>query len=472
MRRPSGGYGGPMIVSSRCMSIACIAIVAVIYIAIAMYNNFCYDSSERIKYSKELEELREIVKRHQDSSTESEELLKSLFQAHKMIPSHERAIKEREGKDQILDSNITQLKFTYSDLTKKIKNLEELIQDLDSKDKEHHIEFHSQNNNNLRREGKLYEKSKIIDELLESLSSSESDSFGSDSSEMLHRSSLNRNEAKASAAEEHFKVEVPKGIQDTKVDSKKHSVDVQDTSHSSLRTVSSLLGENTVLLIIASNRPQYLSKTLSYVIKYHPLDSIPIVIAEDGSSPAVDQVVEEMKKKFSEQKSRTVPFIHIKNTANQHQYFENGYWKLCAHFKWALSEVFGNRLLKSIKNNDFVNVRRVILLEEDLQIAPDFFEYFAATSELLDKDSTLMAISAFNDNGQGVRVKDNKALYRCAVILENINNVCESLCVFSYCIYPNEPISFLPLYIFLYIYLYLYIYIYHKGRTSFRVWVG
>ena len=35
-------------------------------------------------------------------------------------------------------------------------------------------------------------------------------------------------------------------------------------------------------------------------------------------------------------------------------------------------------------------VTRVIVLEEDLQIAPDFFELFAATAHMLDTDKELL----------------------------------------------------------------------------------
>ncbi len=57
-------------------------------------------------------------------------------------------------------------------------------------------------------------------------------------------------------------------------------------------------------------------------------------------------------------------------------------------------------------------VNRVIILEEDLEIAPDFFEYFAATSPLLDNDPTLLTISAWNDNGFASLVQDEQQLYR------------------------------------------------------------
>ena len=45
-------------------------------------------------------------------------------------------------------------------------------------------------------------------------------------------------------------------------------------------------------------------------------------------------------------------------------------------------------------------MQRVIVLEEDLEIAPDFFELFGATAALLDDPTeNLLAVSAFNDNG-------------------------------------------------------------------------
>ena len=44
--------------------------------------------------------------------------------------------------------------------------------------------------------------------------------------------------------------------------------------------------------------------------------------------------------------------------------------------------------------------------QDDLEIAPDFFEYFDATSPLLWTDSSLFCVSAWNDNGQANHVSD------------------------------------------------------------------
>ena len=45
-------------------------------------------------------------------------------------------------------------------------------------------------------------------------------------------------------------------------------------------------------------------------------------------------------------------------------------------------------------------------------LAQDFFEYFQAARQLLEQDSTLWCVSAWNDNGKEGMVKGNDILYR------------------------------------------------------------
>jgi alpha-1,3-mannosyl-glycoprotein beta-1,2-N-acetylglucosaminyltransferase len=58
----------------------------------------------------------------------------------------------------------------------------------------------------------------------------------------------------------------------------------------------------------------------------------------------------------------------------------------------------------------------ILFLEDDLEIAPDFFPYFEATVPLMAKDNSIYCISAWNDHGQSGRIKDNTALYRTDVM--------------------------------------------------------
>lgn len=66
------------------------------------------------------------------------------------------------------------------------------------------------------------------------------------------------------------------------------------------------------------------------------------------------------------------------------------YCNIAAHYQ-ALLELF------------FVcnSAPRLLFLEEDLQIAPDFFSYFGAAAPLLDSDPGLICVSAWNDHAGG-----------------------------------------------------------------------
>ncbi|CAI0471343.1 unnamed protein product [Linum tenue] len=71
------------------------------------------------------------------------------------------------------------------------------------------------------------------------------------------------------------------------------------------------------------------------------------------------------------------------------------YYKIARHYKWALDQLFYQH-----------NFNQVIILEDDMEIAPDFFEYFEAAAALLEKDKSIMAVSSWNDNGQKQFVHD------------------------------------------------------------------
>lgn len=59
---------------------------------------------------------------------------------------------------------------------------------------------------------------------------------------------------------------------------------------------------------------------------------------------------------------------------------------------------------------------RILFMEDDLLISPDFFSYFEATSWVLSNDETLWCVSAWNDHGQEGRAANNTALYRTDVM--------------------------------------------------------
>lgn len=79
-----------------------------------------------------------------------------------------------------------------------------------------------------------------------------------------------------------------------------------------------------------------------------------------------------------------------------------GYYKIARHYGWALNTTFQ-------KGYDYL-----IIVEDDLNVAPDFFDYFLGTHILLKNDPSLWCISAWNDNGKESLIDStrNDLLYR------------------------------------------------------------
>ncbi|KAH6786200.1 hypothetical protein C2S52_005752 [Perilla frutescens var. hirtella] len=151
------------------------------------------------------------------------------------------------------------------------------------------------------------------------------------------------------------------------------------------------------VVVMACNRADYLDRTIKSILKYQsPVASkYPLFISQDGPDPHV--------------KSKAMSYDQL--TYMQHLDYEPvhterpgemiAYYKISRHYKWALDQLFYKHKFS-----------RVIILEDDMEIAPDFFDYFEAGAALMDHDKSIMAISSWNDNGQKQFVHDPYVLYR------------------------------------------------------------
>ncbi|KAJ0844515.1 putative alpha-1,3-mannosyl-glycoprotein 2-beta-N-acetylglucosaminyltransferase [Helianthus annuus] len=147
------------------------------------------------------------------------------------------------------------------------------------------------------------------------------------------------------------------------------------------------------VVIMACNRADYLERTINSILKYHSSVAVkfPIFVSQDGSNADV----------------RTKAMGYDQLTYMQHLDYEPvvterpgeliAYYKIARHYKWALDQLFYKH-----------NFDRVIILEDDMEIAPDFFDYFEAGADLLDKDKSIMAISSWKRQ----RAKTIYTLYR------------------------------------------------------------
>ncbi|GKY92157.1 hypothetical protein MPSEU_000187000 [Mayamaea pseudoterrestris] len=120
----------------------------------------------------------------------------------------------------------------------------------------------------------------------------------------------------------------------------------------------------------------------------------------DGDDVEVAKVIQKAQVRFQEQANVSV--IHWQHS--KPQAISNAYEALAIHYGWALQKLFSNASLDEPNDSPFP--RRVLILEEDLHVAPDFFDYFTSMAPILDQDSSVYAVSAFNDNGFRGKVKD------------------------------------------------------------------
>ncbi|CAI5534576.1 unnamed protein product [Closterium sp. Naga37s-1] len=142
------------------------------------------------------------------------------------------------------------------------------------------------------------------------------------------------------------------------------------------------------VVIMACNRVDYLH--------HKGADSkFPLFISQDGTNPGVKDRAKQAHQFTYLQHIETAP-PRMNNPG------ENiAYYRIADHYKFALTELFDHRQFP-----------RVIILEDDMELAPDFFVYFEAASNLLDVDESILAVSSWNDNGQKQFVHDAHQLYR------------------------------------------------------------
>merc|ERR1712018_31195 len=139
------------------------------------------------------------------------------------------------------------------------------------------------------------------------------------------------------------------------------------------------------ILMFACNRIT-VSKALDSLLAYRKDDvKFPIIVSQDCGNAETREVIKSYGDKitFIEQPDQgkiDIPKKERKFT---------GYFKIARHYGWALNQVF-----REMKYD------QVIIVEDDLIVSPDFYEYFEATLPILKSDPTLWCVSAWNDNGK------------------------------------------------------------------------
>lgn len=139
------------------------------------------------------------------------------------------------------------------------------------------------------------------------------------------------------------------------------------------------------IAIIASNRPHYLYRMLRTLLLTPGCNPSMITIFIDG---------------YYEEPLEVAKLFGLRGI--QHTPIGEGNSRITQHYKASLTAIF----------NLYPDAKYAIILEEDLDVSPDFFQYFSQTMPLLEQDSTLFCISAWNDQAYEHTSSDTSMLYR------------------------------------------------------------
>ncbi|NXM56719.1 MGAT1 acetylglucosaminyltransferase, partial [Illadopsis cleaveri] len=153
------------------------------------------------------------------------------------------------------------------------------------------------------------------------------------------------------------------------------------------------------VLVLACDRSS-VRRCLDKILRYRPsARRFPVIVSQDCGHAETAKVIASY--------GQAVAHIHQPDLSEvavppEHRKFQ-GYYKISRHYRWALGQVFRT-----------FRYRAAIVVEDDLEVAPDFFEYFQAVLPLLQRDPSLWCASAWNDNGKEGLVDAGRAelLYR------------------------------------------------------------
>ena len=145
------------------------------------------------------------------------------------------------------------------------------------------------------------------------------------------------------------------------------------------------------IIIVASNRPKYLLRCLASLLANRGLDRQKVLVFVDGDYPEVRQLLRLLDVRLHQ---------HVLEMSSLGT---NGAGaRIAAIYRYTVETAF--RL--------FPESDKLVLLEEDLEVSPDFVSFFDQTHHLLDVDPSLYCISAWNDHGYEHTVGDRTQLYR------------------------------------------------------------
>jgi len=162
---------------------------------------------------------------------------------------------------------------------------------------------------------------------------------------------------------------------------------------------------NPAVVVVAHNREGYLKQSLSALLRAAGSDLFQIYVSLDspGDYGRMELAVGGAVREYMDGSQAADPglkFLRMRPRSDT-AFERSGIGRISRHHEFALEQGL------QVEGHS-----HLIVLEEDLVAAPDFFSLFVATAPLLEHDSSLFCVSAWNDNGMSGVAWDPRRLYR------------------------------------------------------------
>ncbi|CAF4274398.1 unnamed protein product [Rotaria sp. Silwood2] len=154
------------------------------------------------------------------------------------------------------------------------------------------------------------------------------------------------------------------------------------------------------VVVFGCNRPHALQIHVEALLGIRKNPELhPIIVSLDCHDDATIQVAKNFGDKI--QAIIELPDLGPIHVPSQFSHM-SGYYKIARHYNYSINYVLNT-----------LNYEAIIITEDDLEVSPDFLDYFQTLYPLLVYDKSLWCISAWNDNGIEKRIaRESTLLYR------------------------------------------------------------
>eukprot|EP00208_Stichococcus_sp_RCC1054_P006238 CAMPEP_0206141720 /NCGR_PEP_ID=MMETSP1473-20131121/13874_1 /ASSEMBLY_ACC=CAM_ASM_001109 /TAXON_ID=1461547 /ORGANISM="Stichococcus sp, Strain RCC1054" /LENGTH=454 /DNA_ID=CAMNT_0053536399 /DNA_START=73 /DNA_END=1437 /DNA_ORIENTATION=- len=155
------------------------------------------------------------------------------------------------------------------------------------------------------------------------------------------------------------------------------------------------------VVMVVFNRPDYLRKSIDSLKSVHARDDsfkekFPLFISQDGTHREVRDLAMSLQPEIGY--LNNIEDAPPKLAKMREQI---AYYRIANHYRFIMQQMFDCR-----------QYQKLIFVEDDMLFAPDFFNYFESTAQILEEDTSLWCVSSWNDHGQKQFVDDPLRILR------------------------------------------------------------